>query len=292
MKIARIQAGNRETFGIVSPDGKAVATRKEIKRQLGIPLPTSVEDFMFEGHIEKVQAQQAKLSYNNEIEKLRLLYPISRTFKIICLAFNYIDQASWIRFGRTPPKEPVIYMKARTSLNGPYDDIICPKLVTQLDYEGELAYVINKKCRKVAEDDASNYVGGYFVVNDVSARDIQFIDKQYSRAKSFDTFCPCGPWITTPDEIPDPCDLHLTTKVNGQIRQDSSTKNLVLKVNRIIHSLSNVMTLEPGDIISTGTPSGTALSLSAHQKYLQHGDIVEVEIERLGRIRNRVVFVD
>jgi 2-keto-4-pentenoate hydratase/2-oxohepta-3-ene-1,7-dioic acid hydratase in catechol pathway len=133
-------------------------------------------------------------------------------------------------------------------------------------------------------------VAGYFVINDVSARDVQFIDKQYTRAKGFDTFGPCGPWLTTKDEIADPCDLRLTTRVNGEVRQDSSTKNLVLKIDRIIHSLSKVMTLEPGDIISTGTPSGTVLSLSSHVKYLQHGDVVEVEIEKLGKIKNRVAF--
>jgi len=127
-------------------------------------------------------------------------------------------------------------------------------------------------------------------MNDVSARDIQFIDKQYTRAKGFDTFGPCGPWLTTPEEIPDPHNLRITTKVNGEIRQNSSTSNLVLKVDRIIHSLSKVMTLEPGDIISTGTPSGTVLSLSSHVKYLQQGDVVEVEVERLGKLRNKVVF--
>ncbi|MDQ3837048.1 MAG: fumarylacetoacetate hydrolase family protein, partial [Thermoproteota archaeon] len=127
----------------------------------------------------------------------------------------------------------------------------------------------------------------------VSARDIQFIDKQYSRAKGFDTFGPCGPWLTTADEIPDPSNLQLTTRVNNEIRQNSSTKNLVLKIDRIIHRLSKVMTLEPGDIISTGTPTGTALSFSSHVNvYLRQGDLVEVEIEKLGKIKNSVVFVD
>lgn len=198
-----------------------------------------------------------------------------------------------MRFGKNPPSEPVIYLKPRTSLIGPFENIICPKFVRQLDYEGELAFVIGKRCKNVAQEDALSYVAGYFIMNDVSARDIQFIDKQYSRAKGFDTFGPCGPWLTTADEIPDPENLHLTTRVNGEIRQNSSTKNLVLKVDRIIHRLSKVMTLEPGDIISSGTPSGTALSFSSHMNaYLRHDDMVEVEIEKLGKIRNAVVFVD
>lgn len=293
MKVAKIIAEkNKETFALVDPGGRHVVTKDEIEKQTGIHLPKSVEDFLFEGYADKVKAHASKILFNHEIQNFRLLSPITQSFKIICLAFNYSDQATWVRFGKSPPKDPVIYMKPRTSLAGPFDDIVCPKFVTQLDYEGELALVIGKKCRKVSESDALGYVTGYFIFDDVSARDIQFIDKQYTRAKSFDTFGPCGPWLTTPDEIPDPCNLRLVTRVNGETRQDSSTKNLVLKIDRIIHTLSKVMTLEPGDIISTGTPSGTVLSLSSHLKYLQHGDVVEVEVENLGKIRNRVVFTD
>jgi 2-keto-4-pentenoate hydratase/2-oxohepta-3-ene-1,7-dioic acid hydratase in catechol pathway len=160
------------------------------------------------------------------------------------------------------------------------------------DYEGELALAIDKECRDVVMNKALEYVGGYFVLDDISARDVQFIDKQYSRAKSFDSFGPCGPWIVTRDEIPDPNDLQLITKVNEEVRQYSSTSQLVLNIERIIASLSSVMTLEAGDIISTGTPAGTALSLSSHLKYLQHGDIVEVEVEGIGKIRNKVKFVN
>jgi 2-keto-4-pentenoate hydratase/2-oxohepta-3-ene-1,7-dioic acid hydratase in catechol pathway len=129
-------------------------------------------------------------------------------------------------------------------------------------------------------------------LNDISARDIQFIDKQYGRAKSFDTFGPCGPWLITPDEISSPNKLQLTTRLNDEIRQNSSTSNLVLDIETIIEKLSKVMTLEPGDIISTGTPAGTILSLSSSLKYLKHGDIVEIEIEKIGKLRNRVLFVD
>lgn len=287
MKVARILQDAKETFAVVNDSGM-FATREDLQKQTGAKLPLALEDFVFAGHAQKLSA--SKLSYRHDIKQARLLPPVKRTFKIICLAFNYSDQASWVRFGKSPPKDPVIYMKPRTALAGPFDDIMCPRFITQLDYEGELAVVIGKQCSKVEEGAALDYVAGYFVINDVSARDIQFIDKQYTRAKGFDTFGPCGPWLTTKDEVADPCNLRLTTRVNGEVRQDSSTKNLVLKVDWIIHSLSKVMTLEPGDIISTGTPSGTVLSLSSHVKYLQHGDVVEVEIEKLGKIRNRVVF--
>lgn len=289
MKVARVLIHNQETFGLVNHEEK-LTTREEIMKETGLRLSLSLEEFLFSGNAQKIKDHISELSFSHVIGNLRVLPPITNTFKIICLAFNYSDQSSWVRFGKSPPKEPVIYMKPRTSLAGPFENIVCPKFVTQLDYEGELALVIGKICKDISEDNALDCVAGYFAMNDVSARDIQFVDKQYTRAKGFDTFGPCGPWLTTPDEIPDPCDLRIMTKVNGEIRQNSSTKNLVLKVDRIIHSLSKVMTLEPGDIISTGTPSGTGLSLSSHLKYLHHGDVVEVEVERLGKLKNKVVF--
>lgn len=296
MKIARILKPNdEETFALVNNDEgqNKVILKDEIQNQKYLDLPDNIEDFVFRGYSQKLNDHLGNLFYSHSLDEFKILPPIVNTFKIICLAFNYIDQAGWIRFGRRPPSEPVIYLKPRTSLIGPFENIVCPNFVRQLDYEGELAFVIGRRCKNVAQEDALSYVAGYFIMNDVSARDIQFVDKQYSRAKGFDTFGPCGPWLTTADEIPDPSNLKLTTRVNGKIRQDSSTKNLVLKVDRIIHRLSMVMTLEPGDIISTGTPSGTALSFSSHLNvYLRHGDIVEVEIERLGKIRNPVVFVD
>jgi 2-keto-4-pentenoate hydratase/2-oxohepta-3-ene-1,7-dioic acid hydratase in catechol pathway len=295
LKVARIRKRNKEeTFALVSNvDQNKLILKGDIQKQNHLALPDSLEDFVFGDYPHKISDRLDKLSYSHSLNEFDILPPIIRTFKIICLAFNYTDQASWIRFGKNPPSEPVIYLKPRTSLIGPFENIICPKFVTQLDYEGELAFVIGKRCKNVAQEDALNYVAGYFIMNDISARDIQFIDKQYSRAKGFDTFGPCGPWLTTSDEIPDPGNLQLVTRVNGEIRQNSCTKNLVLKVDRIIHRLSKVMTLEPGDIISTGTPSGTALSFSSHLKaYLQHDDIVEVEMEKLGKIRNAVVFVD
>ncbi len=251
MKIARILQYGQETFAIVNENGKAI-TRNEIIDETDLNLPSDIEEFIFSEYVHQVKdLHLSRQSFIHEVNEFRLLPPIRKSFKIICLAFNYTDQGTWVRFGKDPPKEPVIYLKPRTTLIGPTDDIICQNFVQELDYEGELALAIGKKCSKVDEDDALNYVAGYFVLNDVSARDVQFIDKQYSRAKGFDTFGPCGPWLTTTDEISDPCNLHITTKVNGETRQDSSTKNLVLKIEKIIWSLSKIMTLESGDIIST-----------------------------------------
>ena len=269
-----------------------ISSTDEIESQTNIQIPPTLEEFIFEGYSERVGTVLDQLDFTHNIFNFHLLPPITRSFKIICLAFNYRDQDTWLRFGKFPPKDPVIYMKARTSLTGAFEDIICPSFVKQLDYEGELALVIDKKCKDVEMDEALEYVGGYFVLNAISVRDIQFIDKQYSRAKSFDSFGPCGPWIVTRDEIPDPNNLQLITRVNDEVRQSSSTSMLVLSIEKIVNSLSSVMTLEAGDIISTGTPSGTALSKSSHLKYLQHGDIVEVEVEGIGKIRNKVKFVN
>jgi 2-keto-4-pentenoate hydratase/2-oxohepta-3-ene-1,7-dioic acid hydratase in catechol pathway len=291
MRLARTLQSNQENFIVIDRNGAAI-TSDEMAIQTGLVLPKQLEKFLFSDYLKKMIKLLDSLSFTHSIDEFKILPPINDTYKIICLAFNYTDQGSWVRFGRKPPTEPVIYLKPRTCLIGPTDDILCPKLVKQLDYEGELALTIGRKCKNVSTMESSDYIAGYFVFNDVSARDIQFIDKQYTRAKGFDTFGPCGPWLITTDEIIDPGNLRITTRVNGDIRQDSSTANLVLNVNEIISKLSKVMTLEPGDIISTGTPSGTALSLSSDLKYLKHNDIVEVEIEKIGKIRNRVQFID
>jgi 2-keto-4-pentenoate hydratase/2-oxohepta-3-ene-1,7-dioic acid hydratase in catechol pathway len=290
-RLARVYQLDQEAFILLDRSEKAI-TSDEIEKQTGLELPSQLERFLFGNYLQKMEDLLDSLSYVHPLSEFKILPPIREAYKIICLAFNYTDQANWLRFGKNPPTEPVIYLKPRTSLIGPTDDIICPRFVKQLDYEGELALTIRRKCKDVNPHQSSEYIAGYFVLNDVSARDIQFIDKQYTRAKGFDTFGPCGPWLTTADEIKDPCDLHITTKVNGDTRQDSSTANLVLKVNEIISKLSKVMTLEPGDIISTGTPSGTALSLASDSKYLKYNDVVEVEVENVGKITNRVRFVD
>jgi len=182
-------------------------------------------------------------------------------------------------------------MKPRTSLCGTGSDIVCPKFVKELDYEVELAIIIGKECKNIPEVEAISTIFGCMILNDVSARDIQFQDKQFTRGKSFDTFAPCGPWITTMDEIENVQNLRLITKINGEERQNSNTKNMHLKIPQIISKLSKVMTLEPGDIISTGTPYGVALK-NPNTPFLKDGDEIHMEIENLGTIQNTVRFVD
>jgi 2-keto-4-pentenoate hydratase/2-oxohepta-3-ene-1,7-dioic acid hydratase in catechol pathway len=286
MKIARIKdilAG--ETYAILSNDTGKLITRSEIQEQTGIPLPPTVKDFMFNDWTNEVMAYQKDLEYDTSLDAVELLAPLPNPPTIICLAFNYYDHAK--DAGLMPSDEPVIFIKPRTTLNSPYSDIICPPFVKRLDYEAEIAVVIGKRTKAVSEEEALDSVFGYMIMHDVSARDIQFKDKQFTRGKGIDTFAPCGPWITTKDEISDPQNLAIITRVNDEVRQNSSSLNMVIPIKRIISSLSSVMTIEAGDIISTGTPAGVAMSM-ADPKYLKHGDIVEIAIEKLGKIRNRV----
>lgn len=286
MKIARLLDGEKETFGLVKGDN--VATKEEITYKTGVPLPLSIKDFLFDGWFDEVKDQFDDLPYAEKLSKFKILAPINNPPKILCLAFNYSDHAK--EQNLNPPKDPVVVMKPRTALCGYADNILYPEFVTQLDYEVELAIIIGKNCKNVTEDEAKNAIFGYTILNDVSARDIQFKDKQFTRAKSFDTFAPCGPWLTTADEIPNPENLRLTTKVNGELRQNSSTKNMYIKPYEIISKLSSSMTLEKGDIISTGTPSGVVLN-NPDLEFLKDGDEIEMEIENIGILKNTVKII-
>ena len=286
MKIVRLADGKNETYGFVKES--KVATKDEIVYLTGVPLPHTVKDFLFDGWFDEIKDKIEDLPYNENISKFKLLPPIQNPNKIICLAFNYIDHAK--EQGLQAPDDPAIVIKPRTTLNSTNSDIICPDFVTQLDYEVELALVIGKNCKNVSIDEASKSVFGYMILNDVSARDIQAKDKQFTRGKSFDSFAPCGPWITTADEIQDVQNLRLTTKINGELRQNSSTKNMFIKVPEIISKISKVMTLEKGDIISTGTPAGVMLN-KPNAVFLKDGDKVEMEIEGLGILKNTIKFV-
>jgi|TARA_B110000263_G_scaffold119447_1_gene104010 2-keto-4-pentenoate hydratase/2-oxohepta-3-ene-1,7-dioic acid hydratase in catechol pathway len=287
MKIVSIRKGEQTTYGFVQ-DNK-ISTKDDITYSTGIPIPINVKDFMFDGWYDELKSKISDIEFKHDLSEFEILTPIPNPNKIICLAFNYKDHAKEQKL--EPPEEPAIVNKPRTALNGTNSEIICPNFVKELDYEIELALIIGKKCKNITEQDAMNYVFGYMILNDVSARDIQVMDKQFTRAKSFDTFAPCGPWITTKDEIDDPQNLKLLTKVNGITRQDSTTANMFIKIPSIISILSRSMTLEPGDIISTGTAAGVALN-NPHISFLKDGDTIDMEIEKLGSIQNTVRFVD
>ncbi|QLH02360.1 2-keto-4-pentenoate hydratase [Nitrosopumilus cobalaminigenes] len=286
MKIARLSHNNNETYGFVN--GDKVSTKDEITYLTGVPIPLNVKDFLFDGWYDEIKNKIDDLSFEENISKYKLLPPIPNPNKIICLAFNYIDHAK--EQGLQAPEDPAIVIKPRTALNSTDSDIICPDFVTQLDYEIELALIIGKNCKNISVEDANSAIFGYMVFNDVSARDIQFKDKQFTRGKSFDSFAPCGPWITTKDEIQNPQNLKMTTKINGELRQNSSSNNMFIKIPEIISKISKVMTLEKGDIISTGTPAGVMLN-KPNAVFLKDGDKVEMEIEKLGKLNNTIKIV-
>jgi len=286
MKIARLSYENNETYGFVN--GDKVSTKDEITYLTGVPIPQNVKDFLFDGWYDEIKNKIKDLPYEENISKYKLLAPIPNPNKIICLAFNYVDHAK--EQGLQAPEDPALVIKPRTALNSTNSDIVCPDFVTQLDYEVELALIIGKNCKNVSVDDAFDSIFGYMVFNDVSARDIQFKDKQFTRGKSFDSFAPCGPWITTKDEIKYPQNLKMTTKINGELRQNSSSSNMFIKIPEIVSKISKVMTLEKGDIISTGTPAGVMLN-KPNAVFLKDGDKVEMEIENLGILNNTIKVV-
>ena len=286
MKIARLVRDGNETYGLVR-DGN-VATKDSIIMQTGVPLPFNIMDFLFEGWYDEIKDKISSTSFQNKLREFSILNPLPNPSKIICLTFNYPKHAKEQNYEST--KDPVIFIKPRTTLCGTDSEIKCPNFVKQLDYEIELAVIIGKTCKNIDEISAKNYVFGYMVFNDVSARDIQMQDKQFTRGKSFDTFAPCGPWITTLDEITDVGNLQMTTRINGQVRQNSSTNNMFINISSIVSKLSKVMTLEKGDIIATGTPEGVALN-NPDTPFLKDGHKIDMEIEKLGKIQNTVKFV-
>jgi 2-keto-4-pentenoate hydratase/2-oxohepta-3-ene-1,7-dioic acid hydratase in catechol pathway len=220
------------------------------------------------------------------LDRAKILAPVASPPKIICLGRNYREHAE--EQGVPVPTEPVIFMKPRTAIIGPEDSIVKPTFVNELDYEAELAVIIGKRGKNIPTEKAREHIFGYTCFNDVSARDIQFKDKQWTRGKSFDTFAPMGPCITTRNEIDDPNNLWIKTKVNGELRQNSSTRNMVFNVYQLVHELSRIMTLEPCDVIATGTPAGVGFATKPRPKFLSPGDTVEISIQNIGTLRNTV----
>jgi len=223
-----------------------------------------------------------------------LLAPVYGTHRnVLCVGLNYAEHAveSARARGQEPvmPTYPTFFTKATTALTGPRGDIPSyTRVTTQLDWEVELAVVIGRQGKDISAAEAMDYVFGYTVVNDVSARDLQFRYNQFFKGKSLDSACPMGPWIVTKDEIADPHTLRVICRVNGETKQDASTADLIFNIPTIIEHLSLGMTLLPGDVIATGTPSGVGMGRTP-QEWLKAGDVLETEIEGIGLLRNRIV---
>ena len=223
------------------------------------------------------------------LSSVKLTAPIPRPPKIICVGLNYRDHA--IESNMQIPTVPTIFCKFPTSVIGPGDTIVLPKASTQPDYEAELAVVIGKGGRHIAADKWQDHVFGYLNLNDVSARDFQLATTQWVIGKTFDTFCPMGPYILTADEVADPHALDISLTLNGEVLQNSNTKHLIFQIPELIRHLSSVFTLEPGDIISTGTPSGVGFARKP-PVYLKKGDTVVVKVQGLGELSNPVTVED
>ncbi len=274
------------------PDAASHFGRKYHVR--GHSFPATMMDLLnWESGIEVVRQIVQRYTKTPEGERLMtrplkdvtLEAPISRPGKIVALGRNYMDHVQ--ETGSDVPDFPVIFAKFPSSVIGPNDNISIPKVSSKIDWEVELGVVIGKSCRAVSEKKSLDFVAGYTVINDVSARDLQMNDEQWVRGKSLDGFCPMGPCIVTKDELGDASNLKMYTKVNGKIKQESSTSNLMYNVPKIISYLSKSFTLEPGDVIATGTPSGVGF-VREPPEYLKAGDNVEMYIENIGHLRNKI----
>ena len=293
MKLVHYRYEKRERYGVLVTNN--VMCLPSLAKRFNIESPEQLEDFIALGTkgVEKAEKLLENAMENDirtvssPVNQVTLLAPIASPPKIVCLGLNYRDHAA--EANGTIPDEPIIFIKPHTTIIGPNEKIVKPSFVKQLDYEAELAIVIGREAKNVSVSEAKSYIFGYTILNDVSARDIQFKDKQWTRGKGFDTFAPTGPCITTVNQLEDTSNLSIRTCVNNGLRQNSTTKNMVFNIYEIIHHLSRVMTLEPCDIIATGTPAGVGFAMKPHPKFLQAGDVVRIEIERIGVLENMVV---
>jgi len=281
MKLIRFGAVGQEKPGILLEDGTPIDVS-------GFGSDYH-EQFFSDRGIERLSEWLKKNSPSAPriAKDVRLGPPICRPSKIVCIGLNYRDHA--VETGAEIPQEPVIFFKATTSLVGPNDAVVIPKNATKVDWEVELAVIIGKKALYVSKENAFGFVAGYALHNDYSERAFQLErGGQWVKGKSADTFAPLGPFLATRDEIPDPGNLKLWLKVNGQMRQNSTTKNMIFDVPTLVSYVSEFMTLLPGDVISTGTPPGVGLGMKP-PVYLTAGDAVELGIEQLGESRQQVV---
>jgi acylpyruvate hydrolase len=251
------------------PPGAAEPVAGEVRGEEVVELDESVRDRLASGDLTPAAGRAWPLA------DVALLAPVPQPRVIFGIGLNYRGHAE--EQGRELPEEPLVWMKLPSSAAPPSGPVRCPEIVKRLDYEGELALVMG----------AGNRVAGYAVANDVSARDLQRRETHWTRAKGFDTSCPFGPWVTTADEVPDARGLRLRTWVNGELRQDSSTSDLIFGPGEIIDFITATCTIEPGDVILTGTPGGVGFAMDP-PRYLQSGDVVRIEIERLGSIEHAI----
>jgi len=281
MKLIRCGEPGKEKPGVLRNDG----TRVDVSQFV----PDYDERFFAEDglHALRQWLDRNESTAPRVSSSMRLGPPICRPSKIICIGLNYRDHAA--ESGAEVPREPVLFMKATTSLVGPNDPVMIPKSAEKLDWEVELAVVVGKKAAYITKEQALKFVAGYALHNDYSERSFQLErGGQWVKGKSADTFAPIGPFLATRDEVPEPGRLGMWLKVNNDFRQNSNTANMIFDVPTIVGYVSEFMTLLPGDVISTGTPAGVGLGMHPPQ-YLKPGDVVDLGMERLGESQQRVV---
>ncbi len=276
MKLVRFGPRGHEMPGLWQNDGIVDL------RAIYPDIPDIGPRFWQEGWLDRIRRH----TFTGKSMDVRLGPPITRPAKIICIGKNYTEHAK--EGGFDAPKSPLLFSKTPNTLNGPFDPVLMPLSSGQIDWEVELAVVIAKEGKRIASEQALDYIAGYSVMNDVSGRQAQFADSQWFRGKSFDTFAPMGPALVTADEIEDVQNLRLTAKVNGQLMQSGTTRDMIFDVNFLIADISTDMTLMPGDIIATGTPSGVGIFRDP-PIVLKPGDEVECWVEKIGTIRNRFI---
>jgi 2-keto-4-pentenoate hydratase/2-oxohepta-3-ene-1,7-dioic acid hydratase in catechol pathway len=281
MRLIRFGDSGREEPGVLLPDGRRVDASGEFHDY--------DEGFFASGGLEGLAEWVADGCPGGALidPAARLGPPVNRPSKIVCVGKNYLDHAK--EMGGEIPSEPVLFMKASSAWSGPHDDVIIPRGGTKVDYEVELALVIGRTASDIDELEAMDHVAGYSVFCDYSERSFQLEGGgQWTKGKSADSFAPMGPWLVTGDEVTDPQKLRLWCKVNGELRQNSWTGDMMCSVRQLVAYISRFMTLLPGDVVATGTPAGVALGMSP-PRYLQAGDFVECGIEGLGELAQRVV---
>ncbi|GFZ79723.1 FAA-hydrolase [Elstera cyanobacteriorum] len=281
MKLVRWGLEGQEKPGILDAEGQV--------RDLSAVIPDISHSVLSDSGLDVLR--RLDLSHLRVVpDYVRLGAPVGRVGKIIAIGLNYADHAA--EAGLKPPAEPIVFQKATSSLCGPYDPIEIPRGSVKTDWEIELGVVIGRRAKYIAEADALDHVAGYCTVNDVSERHLQTErGGQWTKGKSHDTFCPVGPWLVTKDEVPDPQTLPLWCSVDGQRYQDGTTAPMIFTVAHIIAYLSQMMTLEPGDIIATGTPPGVGMGIKPDPIFLKPGQIVECEVVGLGKQRHLTIAV-
>jgi 2-keto-4-pentenoate hydratase/2-oxohepta-3-ene-1,7-dioic acid hydratase in catechol pathway len=242
-------------------------------------------DALLSGVVDYFQGDRGREHLFTPVEAARLRAPIPRPGKIVCVGRNYAEHAR--EFGGEVPAQPIFFLKSNNTICGPGEPVMLPPNSRQVDYEAELAVIIGKSGKNIPEAEAYEHVAGYTIMNDVTARDMQAQDKQWFRGKSCDTFAPTGPWIVTRNEIPDPHSLRISLTLNGRTMQDSNTRNMIFRVSYLVSYLSQSLTWETGDILSTGTPEGVGAQRTP-PVFLRPGDTVSVTVERIGTLTNPV----